>query len=559
MNLTWCVKPGLWYDGMGYPGWLAQTNPNPVQVTVNSTGRFFSELGAYLPNLLGAIAILIVGWLVAIVVASLVQGLLKRTHLDNRLAGWIAGRSAEDVSFPVEKWVATAIFWLIMAFVIVAFLNALQLSAVSTPLNGFLNQIFSYLPRIGGALLLLGVAWVLATLARLIVTRGLSRFNLDDRLAQQAGTAPGESPFLLSDTLGNALYWFIFLFFLPIILDALDLQGPLQPVQNLLNEFLSILPRIIAAILIGAVGWLIARVVRGVVTNLLASIGTNQLGARIGLTQTTGSLSLSALLGTVVYVLVLIPTAIAALNALEIDAISAPAISMLQQILNALPLIFTAALILVIFYVIGRFVADLVANILTSIGFNNIFSWIGLPPSPPPPPPAPPTAEDVFPPLDAATAFQTTPPLPRRTPSEIAGIIVLVGIMLLGAVAATEVLQFEALTAIVNGILYVAARVLVGVVVFGIGLYLANLTFNLIAGSGGRQARILAQVARIAIIALVAAMALQQMGIASSIVNLAFGLLVGAVAVAIALAFGLGGRDVAAEQLRDWIASFRRG
>ncbi|HEY9658863.1 MAG TPA: hypothetical protein V6C65_10455, partial [Allocoleopsis sp.] len=87
---------------------------------------------------------------------------------------------------------------------------------------------------------------------------------------------------------------------------------------------------------------------------------------------------------------------------------------------------------------------------------------------------------------------------------------------------------------------------------------LATLAYNLITSSGGRQAQILGQTARVAIIALVSAMALQQMGIASNIVNLAFGLLVGAIAVAIALAFGLGGRDVAADQLREWLASFRR-
>ena len=63
---------------------------------------------------------------------------------------------------------------------------------------------------------------------------------------------------------------------------------------------------------------------------------------------------------------------------------------------------------------------------------------------------------------------------------------------------------------------------------------------------------------RIAIIALVAAMALQQAGIAPNIVNLAFGLLLGAIAVAIALSFGLGGRDVAAEQLRNWLKDFKQ-
>ncbi|NJR64269.1 MAG: mechanosensitive ion channel [Leptolyngbyaceae cyanobacterium CRU_2_3] len=504
-------------------------------------------------------ALLVIGWIVSLVVASGVKGILNRTSIDNRIAGWMTGRQQTGAdSLPIEKWISAVVFWIIMAFAIVAFLNALQLEAVSAPLNSFLQQIFSYLPRLGSAALLLGVALLLATLAKLVLTRGLARFNLDDRLATQTG---GEtSPFLLNDTLGNALYWFILLFFLPLILDVLELQGPLAPVQNLLDQILSALPKILTAVIIGAVGWLIARVVRGIVTNLLAAVGTDQLGRRVGLTPSAGGMSLSALLGTVIYVLVLIPTAIAALNALEVQAISAPATRMLEQILTTLPQIFTAALILVLFYVIGRFVADLVASILTSIGFDNIFGWLGLPTitvaAPVPPFPEDILAEEAVSSRQAITPGST---LPQQTPSEIMGIVVLVGILLFGAVAATEVIGLPVLTAIVNGVLAVAGRVLVGVVVFGIGLYLANLAFRLIAANGNSQARILGQTARIAIIALVTAMALQQMGIASSIVNLAFGLLLGAVAVAIALAFGLGGRDVAGEQVREWLASFKQG
>jgi len=47
------------------------------------------------------------------------------------------------------------------------------------------------------------------------------------------------------------------------------------------------------------------------------------------------------------------------------------------------------------------------------------------------------------------------------------------------------------------------------------------------------------------------------MGIAPSIVNLAFGLLLGSIAVAIALAFGLGSREIAAEQVREWLNNFK--
>jgi hypothetical protein len=511
-----------------------------------------SQLGTFLPSLIGAVIILLVGWLVATVVASVVRGLLSRTDIDNRIASWMMGEQAGGTKPPTEKWIAKAVYWIVMAFVLVAFFQALQLDVVSQPLNNFLDQIFSYLPKVGGAAILLGIAWLLATVVRLFVLRGLQRFQLDDQLAEKMGSEDGSSSILLNETLANALYWFIFLFFLPLVLDVLDLQGPLAPVQNVLDQILSALPKILTAVIIGAVGWLIARIVRGIVTNLLSATGVDRLGNRLGLTGEAGTLTLSSLVGTVTYVLILIPTAVAALRALEISAISDPAVAMLDEILTALPKIFTAGLILVVFYVIGRFVADLVANLLAGFGFNNVLTWLGLP-ALPTPPTSP--ASDT-PPGESPTVLQPDNGV-YRTPSEIVGFLVLVGIVLIGAVAATEVLQFQQLTALVQGILTVSGQVLVGVIVFGVGLYLSNLAFNLIVSSGGRQARILGQTARISIIVLVSAMALQQMGIATNIVNLAFGLLLGAIAVAIAIAFGLGGRDIAADQMRQWLSSFR--
>jgi Conserved TM helix len=529
----------------------------PIQSATNAASGLVqgagTQFGRFIPSFLGALVILIVGWVVATIAASLIQSLLKKTGVDNRIAGMVSQHRGEAPP-PIGKWVATAVYWLILAFTLVAFLNALQLEAVSAPLNGFLNQILSYLPRLGSAAVLLGVAWVIATLAKTLVTRGLSRFNLDNKLAEQTADSSG-SPIVVTETLGNALYWFVFLFFLPLVLDVLQLQGPLAPVQNLLDQILSALPKILTAVIIAAVGWLVARIVKGVVTNLLAAVGTDQIGSRMGFRQqTTGGMSLSSLLGTVVYVLVLIPTAIAALNALEIAAISTPAVAMLNQVMTKLPQVLTAGLIVALFYFIGRFVSDLVSNILTSIGFNNITSLLGIPDLP----------RNENNPFDevgtTGTNGQTTAAmLPSRSPSEIAGVVTLVGIVLFGVVTATEVLGLPALTTMMNSVLAIAARVLVGVAIFAVGLYLANLAFKLINLSGGRQATLLAQTARICILAFVAAMALQQMGIASSIVNLAFGLLLGAVAVAIALAFGLGGRDVAGEKIRGFISDFETG
>jgi Conserved TM helix len=548
----------IWHS-LGQPAGVQTWMPDRVlaQAVDPSPIAFFQQtnLVNIVFQLLGALAILLIGWLVAGIVSSVVRSLLKKTDLDNRLAGWISGGRTRN-AVNTEQIGAAIAFWIIMVLAVVAALNALNLTTVSQPLNNFLNQIFAFLPRLGSAAILVGVAWVVATLAKAIAVRTAQSFSLDERIAEQNDADPlAPSPFLLSETLGNALYWFVFLFFLPLILGVLDLQGPLQPVQNLLNDILGALPNILKAVLIGVVGWFVARVVRGIVTNLLSATGTDQIGAKLGLSRTGGGQSLSWLVGTIVYVLILIPTATAALDALQIPAISGPATAMLNQILSAIPQIFTAAIILVIAYVIGKFVADLVSNILASVGFNNVFYWLGLQAAPHTPHVSPTEYDTEF--QTGETVLQPEVPSSTRTPSEIAGVVVLVGILLFATVPAADVLKLPALTLIITGLLAVFGRLLVGLAVFAVGLYLANLAYSLVTSSGSRQSKFLGQTARIAIIALVAAMALQQAGIAPNIVNLAFGLLLGAIAVAIALAFGLGGRDVASEQLRDWLKDFR--
>ena len=535
---------------------LAQTTTTESPGPAASVNRFADEvsgqLGQFLPSLVWAIVLLLLGWIVATLVALAVKNLLKRTNFDNRIASWVTGQPA-DQGIAVEKWVATIVYWVIFLFAIVASLNALNLAGVSAPLNNFLDQIFLYLPRIGGAVVLLGVAWVTATLVRSLVINGLSRFNLDERLAQQARMESGGPPIVLNETIGNVLYWFILLLFIPLILSALQIPGLLAPVEGLINSFLQAIPRIITAGIVLALGWIIARIVRGVVTNLLMATGADQMGTRMGLkATTTEGTTLSGLAGTLAYVLVLIPAVIAALNELDIDAISVPAILMLEQVLTAIPQIIMAGVVIAAAYFVGQFVADLVTSLLRGAGFDNIMSILGLPEL------NVGTEPTVQSGVDAEGRPVPTVQSPGRSPSELVGIIALVAIVLFGAITATEILNFPGLTDIVRAVLQVGARVLSGVVVFAVGLYLANLAYRLVNTMGTGQAKVLAQAARIAIIIFVGAMALQQMGVAPDIVNLAFGLLLGAIAVAIAISFGLGGRDVAGEQLREWLTSFKQ-
>ena len=498
----------------------------------NYTQGAITQVVELMPRLLGAVAILFIGCLVAYLAKAIVKGILNRTNIDNRIASGLTGNN----SIEIEKLVASLTFWLVLLITIVAVLDQLQLRVASQPLNSFLNQIGEFLPQLLGAGIFLGVAWLVATLVKSLTVNALRALNVDERLK----TSDSATQLSISETIGTALYWFIFLLFLMPVLDTLGLQQALEPVNTLVSEILAILPNILGAVIIGTVGWFAANIIRQIVTNLLSTTGIDHLGSRFGLSQNSTGQSLSSILGTITYVLVLIPVAIAALDKLQIQAISGPAVDMLEQVLNAIPLIFTAGGILAVAYFLGRFVSELVTNILTSIGFNNIFSILGLPT-----------------PAAAVASEEGDSSSTSRTPSEIMGIIVFIGIMLFAAIAAINILNIPALTTLVTGIVIILGRIISGLVVFAVGLFLANLAFSIITSSGNAQAKILGQIARIAILVLVSAMALQQIGVAPDIVNLAFGLLLGALAVAIAISFGLGSRDIAKTQVQQWLDSFK--
>lgn len=484
------------------------------------TQQMSQILGGYVLQLLAAATILVVGWLAAVVVSRGLRWALRRADVDNRLARL----SAEGEAVPVAQWVSTGGFYIILLFVLVAFFQALGLTLITEPLNNFLNQVFAYAPRLIAPAILIAVAWVLARVLRFLVQRALTATQLDQRLSAEAGLEAGKQV-PLSKTLGDTVYWLVFLLFLPAVLSTLALEGLLQPVQTMVNKVLAYLPNLLAAAVILLVGWFVARIVQRIVTGLLAAAGADRLSERVGLAAALGQQQLSGLVGLIVYVLILIPVLVSGLNALQLEAITQPASNMLNNILAAVPDIFAAAVLLGLSYVIARVVTGLIANVLEGIGFNRIPEVLGF--------------------KQYGTAGKTAP-------ANVVATLVLVAIMLFATIEAFRLLDFDRVADLVAEFLIFASHIVLGLVIFGIGLYVANLVARTVLASKAQQAGLLATVARVAILLLAGAMALRQMGLANEIINMAFGLIVGAVVVAAAIAFGIGGREVAARALEHF-------
>jgi hypothetical protein len=509
---------------------------------------YLASLVALLPTIVLAIIVLVVGIIIAYLLSALTRQLLRRTHLEDRIAHIARSSQSPDLgNLHIENIAAGIVFWLVIIFTVVAVLQVLNLNSV----NGPFAPVMVFIPRLISAVILFVVAWLLATILRAVLTRVLNSSTALASATQNANV-PAENRVTIGQTIGNLVYWLVLLLFLPAILGALELQGILGPVQTMVNNILAYLPNILAAAVVFGIGYFVARFIRQVLTNLLASAGVDKFGRRAGMGDMADQVRLSDIIGWVAFIFILIPTTIAALNALNVPAVSVPASNMLNTILLALPSIFAALVILVVAYFIGRLLGRFVAELLEVVHFNRFFQQMGLYNEA--------SARQAQERANLAaqqTVTETTgQPAPQvqmpTTPTDVVGYLVTAGVVLFAILEASQFLGFTFLATILSGFIVAAFQVLIGLVIFTIGLFLSSLADRAIRNSGMSQANILAPVARAVILVFAAALGLRQMGIADSIVNLGFGLLLGAIAVAAAIAFGLGGRDFAHRQLDRW-------
>ena len=466
---------------------------------------FNGYLGGPIGSIIGAILIFIIGWLVALGIAALVRGVLSKINLNQRM------NSSTGKSYDLEGIISKIVFWFIFVIAISGALSQLNLNSISAPFANMVNQVLTFIPNLIAAIAVGVIGWVIATVARTAINAALSKTSMDERLSAKAGVKP------MSSTIADMVYWFILLVVLTMVLGQLELDGLFAPLTNMVDKIFSFIPNILIAAVVFVVGYIIAKVVRGIVTNLVSTFDVQKLATKAGLSEQN---SLPNIAGSLAFLVVIIPTIIAALNALKIDVIARPATNMLNKIMEALPNIFMAIAILVVTFYVVRMVANIIKGLLENTQINQLPAKVGL---------------------------QQT--MGDKKVSDLVGYAIVFFAMLFASIAAADLLGFEPISAIIAMFIAFGANIILGAIILFIGFWLANIIAGVVERSE-QGSQFLANIVRVLIMGLVLAMGLKAMGIADSIVNLAFGLTLGAVAVAFALSFGLGGQEAAARLLR---------
>ena len=310
----------------------------------------------------------------------------------------------------------------------------------------------------------------------------------------------------------------IFVFMLA--LEKLGMSNVLEPVKNLLDSFLTFIPNIVGAGLVAYIGYMLATVVAELVG--LSGDTIQSFAPKLKLPE---NLDIVAILKKIVFIFIFIPLLIVALNILNMDAISIPATNMLEQFFAAIPKILVAVVILIFFAVGGRFISQLIQELLQSLKLNEFLASMKL------------------------TGISSNTNIPK-----VIGNIAYFFIVLFGLMTAIEKLEFAKLTEILNTIVGVSGNILFGLVILIIGNWISSIAHDSLAKN--KNNAFIASIIRVCVLAIFLAMGLKTMGIGDDIINMAFGITLGTVAITIALSFGLGGREAAGKQMERILNKF---
>lgn len=484
-----------------------------------------SEIVDRAVSLFLSLVVLVLGWILAVLAAKAAETGLRKMNIRSRLSFLFPeGKPGKEKN--IELWISRIIYYMLILFTVFAFLNVLELDSTARPIEHFLANITDYTANIIGASVLVIIAWLSAAVLRYITFSSMEALSIDEKLSSQIAEDPhAEKYHKLSETVPSAVYWITFLFFAPAILRALRIESIMTPVEKMFEKVFNYIPNVFSAILILVVGFFAAKIIRSVVTGIMHAAHFDVMTEKAGISKIFGTNSISKVVGLLAYVLVAIPVVITSLTALQIDALTAPLSKLLEKILNSAGDIIGAAMILVVSYVVGYFVSNILVQFLEGLGFNKLFPALGF--------------------------HNTDKSGTLAAPSKAAGKLVHIGIMVFAAISACEVLGFNKMAGLMLLFVPFAGNIIISVIVFIIGIYVANLAYESIR-SRNAHSDILAMVVRIAVLAFFAAIALYNMNIGSAVILTAFAIILGSVSVAFAIAFGLGGKEFAAKKLAEW-------
>ncbi len=282
-----------------------------------------------------------------------------------------------------------------------------------------------------------------------------------------------------------------------------------------MGDLLSKLVSPLVAILLLVVAFVVAAIAKSLVMKLLKALKLDNLLSKVGVKEDITKTAID-FIGKLVYFIVFLLFLPTVLNKLGMQSVSAPITNMVNQCIGFIPNLIAAGIIIVVGVFIANIVRDLLASVLKVANVDALQAKAGF---------------------SAKVSF-------AKIISEVVKYILVVIFVVQGI----NVLGLPVLSNIGSAIIGYMPAVIAAVIIFALGMFAANVAATAITKMCP-NGKVAALVVKVVIYVFVGFVCLNQLGVAIAIVEETFTLIVTALCIAFAIAFGVGGRTFAANML----------
>ncbi|HEX8401266.1 MAG TPA: mechanosensitive ion channel [Allosphingosinicella sp.] len=353
------------------------------------TARWQYELQEWLPRILGALAILVLAYVLARVAKWAIAKVVDRTPALKKHYEAEPGKTLGSL-------IGDIVFWLILLVGIMLALQPLGLTQVLEPVRQLTNNAFAFIPNLIAAGLIFFIGLVIAKIVRRLVEGALMAANADGWMRRAglssgatatataaptpAGTGPGAATVSvssgapagkssLSRSIGTIVFFLIMIPVTISALDALRIEAISGPATQMLRTILAAIPNVLGALILLAIGYAVGKLAKGAIEQILPSMGFDRAVGALGVAP--ASAAPSRTVGTIVMIAIMLFFAVKAAELLQSPIIAA----MLAQVLELGSRILFGTGIILGGVVIARLVSNLVGGAGSEGWLPAILKW----------------------------------------------------------------------------------------------------------------------------------------------------------------------------------------
>jgi hypothetical protein len=510
-----------------------------MEAVTQTMVNYMGSGAAWVIRLFLAVVVLIIGYIFSKIAAKVVRQILVTGDFDQRFGKALGLDSLTDGGEKPKRRIAHIIeillFWTLLLVFFIFALEVLGDTTISMVLQNILTQMGMAVPKIVKAFLILAGAWILALVAKYLAVNAMRRFQLGDKLEKvlDADATEKEKADVV-ESAGNFVFYFIILLSLLPFLEALELHALVDPLKAMFSKVLVFLPNLIVAGAVMVLGYFFARLAERVANNFALAAGINRFVEGMKFESVLKSLNMARVIGTVVFLALMVPILGIAFQILDLPIITGVFATMMNRVAAAIPTVLGAFVLLILGLIAGRYLGDMVAKILSDVGFDVILSRVGL-------------AH-----LDRKEGEE-----PLFKLSGVAGNLVAAVVVLFCVMEGFRLMNMLLIAEAINKLILYVPNVLMAFTILGLGFYLAGVVEQIVqrsfASDATLEAGVVGLVLRYAVIVFAFFMAFDELRIAHTVVTNAFAIGLGTLGLGLALAFGLGGRDHAGSYIETLI------